>query len=177
MTQWTLLVDEARADDLAAARMRERWLRRQATEAATLVGTLLDLAESGTAVSVALAGGRRHDGRIVALGHDVVVLADRDTVVAINLGAVTVVRPHPGQDARPATGDRAAALDLRFVELLARLAGDEPEVAIALVGGDALAGSLLAAGADVITLRLAPGRDGIAYCASPSVASARFRSG
>jgi hypothetical protein len=78
---------------------------------------------------------------------------------------------------RPASGDRPAALDLGFVELLGRIAGEEPEVAIALVGGDVLAGTLLAAGADVITLRLAPGRDGIAYCSAASVASARFRSG
>jgi hypothetical protein len=174
-TDWSRLLDEARADSQAAARAQERWLRQQATESATLVGTLLDLAERGTAVSVTV-GGRRHDGRIVAIGHDLVALADRDAIVAVRTDAITIVRPQPGQPSVVASGDRPATLDLRLAELLGRLAGDEPAVSIAL-GGDVVSGVLVAAGDDVVTLRVAPGADGLVYASVMSTTSVRFRSG
>ncbi len=175
--RWERLLDEAKADELAHARVRERWLQRQATDVATLVGTLLDLAESGTGLAISVLGGRRHDGVPVGLGHDVVVVADRGDHVAIRLGAVTVVRPSPGAGASTATGSRAAALDLSFVELVARMVDEQPDAAVALVTGEVVAGDLLAVGTDVLTLRVAPGRDGIAYCSASAVASVRFRSG
>lgn len=175
--QWDRLLDDARADALAEARVRERWLRRQASESATLLGTLLDLAESGAGLSITTRGGRRHDGRLVGLGHDVVLLVERGEHVVIPLGAVILVRPTPGSRVGTATGARAAALDLHFVELLARVVDQQPEVAVALDTGEVLAGSLLAAGEDVLTLRLAPGADGLAYCSAAAVSSARLRSG
>lgn len=152
-------------------------MRRQATERATFVGTLLDLAEAGVGVTVWVVGGRRHDGAPVGLGHDMVVLVERGDHVVVQLTAVTLVRPQPGSGAPAASGDRAAALDLRFVELLARLVDGQPDVAIALVSGDVLAGSLLAVGDDVLSVRLAPGADGLAYCPASAVSSVRFRSG
>jgi hypothetical protein len=76
-----------------------------------------------------------------------------------------------------AAGDRDAAVDSTFVELVARLAVDEPEVALTLVTGETLAGSLVAVGVDVLTLRVAPGPTGLLYCSAPSIASVRFRSG
>lgn len=171
------LLDDARSDLLAQARVRERWLRRQAADAATLIGTILDLAESGAGITVAVAGGRRHDGRVVGLGHDVVLLEDRAEHTAVRAGAISVVRPRPGSSAAVATGDRAAALDIGFVELLARVVDDHPDVAVALVSGDTVAGSLLGVGSDVLTVRVAPGPDGIAYCSASAVASVRFGSG
>lgn len=174
---WEQLLDEARSDLLAQERARERWLRRQATESATLVGTILDLAESGTSLSLSTVGGRRHDGRVVGLGADVVVLEDRGAHTAVRVAALAVVRPQPGSGAAIATGDRMAALDLDFVELLGRVVDDQPEVAIALLTGEVLSGTMLGVGTDVITVRLAPGRDGIAYCSPSTVASVRFRSG
>ena len=175
--QWERLLDDARSDALTQARVRERWLRRQATESATLVGTLVDLAESGVALSVTLVGGRRHDGVAVGLGHDVLVLLDRGEHVAVRLGSVTLIRPGPGSAVDRASGDRAAAIDLGFVELLGRMVDERPEVGVALVTGETLAGSLLAVGSDLLTLRLAPGADGIAYCSAAAVSSVRFRSG
>jgi hypothetical protein len=176
-TDWSRLLDEARAGSMAAARTRERWLRRQATETATLVGTLLDLAEHGTSVSVATTAGRRHDGRIVAIGPDLVALSDRDAVVAVRIDAIAIVRPQPGATAGAATGDRPAALDLLFTELLGRLAGDGFEVSIAFAGGDPVSGVLVAAGDDVATQRVAPGADGLVYASLASTTSVRFRSG
>jgi hypothetical protein len=174
---WQRLLDDARSDELAQSRARERWLRQQATEDATLVGTLFDLAEAAIAVSVALRGGRRHDGTIEGLGTDVVVLDERGDHVAVRLAAAVTIRPQPGRAAGPATGARAAALDLTFVELLARLAPDRPDVALALITGDLVTGALIATGSDVVTVRVAPGVDGVVYCPSTSIASARFRSG
>lgn len=171
------LLDEAKADAHAQARARERWLRRQAAESATFIGALLDLAESGTAVSVSTVGGRRHDGEVVGLGVDAVVLGDRGEHVVVRMPAITMVRPRPGSGAGVPGGDRPAALDLTFVELLARLVDDAPEVAASLVTGEVLAGTLLAVGVDVLSIRLAPGADGIAYCPPSALSSARLRSG
>ena len=43
---------EARVDEAARTRSRERWLRRQAEESGTLAGVLADLLEAGRAVVV-----------------------------------------------------------------------------------------------------------------------------
>jgi hypothetical protein len=174
---WELLLDEARADGEAQARARERWLRLQATVSATMLGTLVDLAEAGAGVTIWLRGGRRHEGVPVGLGADFVVVLDRREHVTVRLGAVSVVRPRPGQRGGAATGDRPAALDLCLVELLARLAGGRPEVAIAVGDADLLRGTLEAVGADVLTVRVAPGDDGVAYCSADAVSSVRFLSG
>ena len=175
--QWEGLLDEARADELAAARVRERWLRQQATESATLLGTLLDLAESGAGINISVRGGRRHDGRLVGLGHDLAVVIERGSHVVLRLAAVTVVRPSPGSGAAAASGTRTATLDLHFGELLARVVDDQPDVAVSLESGEVLTGALLAAGEDVLTLRLAAGADGLAYCSTAAVSSVRLRSG
>lgn len=175
--QWDRLLDETRADTQSQQRVRERWLRRQAQESATLVGTLVDLAEAGAGVSIGMIGGGRHDGVPVGLGVDFVVLDDRGEHVTIRIPAITLVRPHPGAGVPVATGDRAAALDLTFVELLARLVAGQPEVAVAVMSGEVVSGTMLSVGTDVVTLRVAPGADGIAYCSATAVSSARFRSG
>lgn len=171
---WEQLLSDAKADGLAQERIRERWLRLQATESATLVGSLLDLAEAGIAVSIWLAGDRRFDGFLVGLGADVAVLADRGDHTLVRLDAVRVVRPRPGQSPRVASGDRTAALDLRLVELLAQVADGEPSVTVGFVSGETVTGTLLTVGADVLTIRLAPGPDGLAYCSAGAVASVRF---
>lgn len=174
---WERLLDDAKADAGAGARARERSLRRQATEGATLAGTLLDLAESGAAVSLWTVAGRRLEGALLAVGTDFVLLADRGDHVAVRLDAVTAVRPHPGQGAGPASGDRAAELDLTLVELLGRLVDDRPEISTGATGGEGVAGTLEAVGADVLTVRVAPGPDGLVYSSADRCASVRFRSG
>jgi hypothetical protein len=171
------LLDEARTDGLAESRTRERWLRHQATATATLLGSLLDLAETGASVAVSLLGGRRHDGRLVGVGDDVVVLVERSEHVVVRTEAIALVRTAPGTTAGPAAGARPAALDLHAGELLARLADGAPDVALALVSGDVVGGRLLAAGADVLSVRVADGDAGIVYCPLRSVGSARLRSG
>jgi hypothetical protein len=175
--RWEELLDDARADDLAQARTRERWLRQQAATSATVLGTLLDLAERGAVVAISVLGGRRLDGRVLALGHDVVLLAERDDRVIVALASVVTFRPAPGAGGHVATGDRPAAVDVGLAELLARVAADEPDVAVTLVTGDALNGRLLAVGADVVSIRVAAGDAGVAYCSTSAVSSVRLRSG
>jgi len=176
--RWEELLDDARADDVAAGRSRARWLARQAEESATFVGVLLDLAEHGYGLVLTCAGGRRVDGVVRALGVDVVVLDDRaGDVVVVPVAAIAVVRPAPDVETVAAAGRRTPTLDVRHEELLGRLVDDRPDVSIALVTGDAVAGTLVAVGADVLTVRVADGGAGLAYVALSSVASTRFRSG
>jgi hypothetical protein len=160
------LLDEARAGDASAARVRERWLRRQAEDGATLAGTLLDLAERGAPVSVRTTTGRTSHGAIAAVGTDFVVLQSeegRDT--CLRLQAVAAVRPAVGERHAVATGDRLAPLDLLLVEVLAGLAPDRPRLVV-LAGGDLVAGELRAVGVDVVTLRLDGDRPSLCYIAA-----------
>jgi hypothetical protein len=176
VTDWQALLDEATSGEQASTRGRERSLRRQATEEATVVGTLLDLAESGARISVSMGPGRRVEGVPVGVGSDVVVLHDRGEHVAVRVDAIAIVRPAPGQRVVAATGDRPAAMRLRFVELLARLADARPEVAVVLDTGETLAGTLVAVGADVLTVQVGAEGD-LAYSSVARCASVRFRSG
>ena len=96
---WAALADvargaaEARARDAADARVRERWLRRSAEEEAELAGVLLDLAEGGVAAAVTTSSGRRHAGRVAAVGADfVAVRTDGDRTTLVALAALASVR-------------------------------------------------------------------------------------
>lgn len=172
------LLDTTRADAGAADRSRARWLARQAEESATLVGTLIDLAEHGHALAMSCIGGRRVDGAVRAIGTDVVVVDDRaGDVVAVRLAAIALVRPAPDVAAVVAAGARTPALDITFAELLGRTVDDRPEVSVALVTGGVVGGVLVAVGVDVATVRVADDAGGLAYVALSSVASTRFRSG
>jgi hypothetical protein len=174
------LIDAARGDEAASARARERWLARQAEASATLVGSLVDLAEAGAPIAITCVGARTITGTMRAVGTDVVVVAERggDSVL-VRIGAIALVRPAPGgAPVDAARGDRAAALDLTLVELLDRLAGERPDVAVSLDTADVVSGALVAVGADVLTVRLAAGDGGVAYVSASSVSSVRLtRSG
>ena len=137
-------------------RARQRWLEQQAAEAATLTGTLLDMAEGEAPVTV-LSPQRRFSGRLVGVGADLCVLEASARVTVIALRQVIAVRPHPGATPRPrtASGDRAVHLTMTFRNALAAMAMDVSPVRIALAGTETLTGELTGAGDDVITLRLA----------------------
>jgi hypothetical protein len=157
---------EARVDDAARQRSRERWLRQAAEEGATLAGVLADLGERGTPVAVRTSRGRQHRGRVRTLGVDFVALttvAVGDVLVA--LPAVASVRTRPGD--APATGDRgdrAAGRDLRLADVLAGLAADrERALVVSLDGGDAVAGELRAMGRDVLVVRVEGEAPSVAY--------------
>lgn len=172
------LLDEARAGDTGTARARERWLQRQAEEGATLAGTLLDLAERGSAVAVRTTAGRVTYGAVVAVGTDFVVVRGEDRRDScVRLAAVATVRPQVGERHVSATGDRPAPLDLFLVEVLAGLAPGRPRVVLVTTGGELLAGELRAVGADLVTLRLDGDRRPLCYVPAGAVDEAVIERG
>jgi hypothetical protein len=142
---------EARVDEAAVARARERWLRQQAGEEATLVGVLLDLAERGSAVLVEVAGGRRHRATVTAVAEDFVALrTDQGTDALVAHGGVAAVSPL--DDVAP-TGDRPRPLDMTLHEALVALAGERRRVLVVGRDGSTRAGELTSVGRDVVVLR------------------------
>lgn len=141
-----------RVRDAAAARRRTHWLVRQSEEAGTFAGVLADLAERSEPLVCTTRHGRRHIGQLHALGADfVAVRSGRGGLVLVALDALAFVRTHPG--AAPVTGDRALRLERRFVDVLAELSGDRPDVVVA-TGNAEVRGELRAVGRDVVTLRV-----------------------
>lgn len=142
-----------RVDDATAERSRTAWLARQATEEATLAGTLLELAEQGAEVVLRLRAGAglEAEGTIAALGADVVVLDRTPTgTVLVPLGAVASVRA--GGRARRVWGDRSPASATTLHDLLSAWSPERPELSVH-TAGTVINGELSGVGLDVITLR------------------------
>lgn len=143
---------DAVVDEAARQRTRQRWLRAQADEEASLVGTLLDLAERGRVVTLDL-GEHRVRGRIVGIGGDFLALrSDRDQHVLVRTNAVEVVRGEPG--AAAVTGDRTAVVEAGLAGVLGPLAAERPEILVRTTAGTVVCGELRSAGIDVVQLRL-----------------------
>jgi len=138
-------------DEAAAARARERWLRQQAGEEATLVGVLLDLAERGTAVVVESAGGRRQRATITAVAEDFCALrTDQGGDALVAYAGVDSVAP---LDDVASSGDRPRALDMTLIEAIAVMAAERPRVLVVARDGTSRAGELTSVGRDVVTMR------------------------
>jgi hypothetical protein len=149
------LVDEGRLGQSSEARERERLLQRMAQDNASLAGTLLDLAERQSVVSVRTDAGRAHHGVVVAVGADFFVLrSDQGLRTHLRTAVVTTVRPHRHERHAPASGDRPPPLNLLLGEVLADVAGDRPRVTIVTRGAEVVSGELAAAGTDLLTVRL-----------------------
>lgn len=161
---------EARVDEAARRRSRERWLLQQAEEEGTFAGVLADLAERGTQVVVQTRSGGRHVGIVGAVGADfVAVRGARGADALVRVDVIAAVRTQPGE--RSTAGDRLLDARLTLAEVLARLAGERERVTLVLDGADAVAGTLRSVGADVVTLRLDGGGPmAIAYVRLPAVA-------
>jgi hypothetical protein len=168
---------EARARDAVDARVRERWLRRQAEEQATFEALLVDLAEREVAVVVTTTDNRRHIGPIEAVGADFVALrvsGGRTTVVALRfVGAVSVASRGEGA----ASGDRedrsSRSVTVTLAEVLAHAVGHRPRVRVH-AGDAAVAGELRSVGTDVVSLRTDGDPPATAYLSLPSVSEASF---
>jgi hypothetical protein len=166
LTRWAAT---ARVEEAVAARSRERWLRRQAEEEATLAGVLCDLAERRIPVVVQTSSGRRHRGTVGAVGRDfcVLVVGDgRELLVA--LAAVSVLRPEPG--ARPPIGDRALTVELGLLDALTHLCGERARVVAVTSAGETLAGEIRSVGQDVVALALDGHRAPTAYLPAQAIA-------
>jgi hypothetical protein len=163
------LLDEARADDAGRGRGRERALRRQAEEDASLAGSLLDLAERGGPLTVLTTTGRRHSGSLLALGGDFAVVRTAAGLdVFVVLAAVASVRPGPSA---AAAGDRPTPSRTLLLDVLATAAPDRPRVSL-VVAGESLSGELRAVGTDVVTLLLDGPERATAYVAASAVSEA-----
>ena len=138
-----------------AERSRERWLRQQALDATTLSGVLVDLAERGATVGLQTANHLLR-GRLVGTGPDLAVVEDgQHCTTMVNLAALVSVDV-PGTlstNGSPLLGHRSPLLPLSFADALATLAAEILPVRLHLAGEDLL-GDLVAAGEDVLVLRL-----------------------
>jgi len=162
LARWTA---DARTDDAARSRMRERWLRQQAEEDARFAGLALDLSEAGATAALRLTSGRTVHGRIATVAKDFCVLRhDGGTATLLAFAAIATVRPEPGYRAGQAASERGSPIDATLADVLAGLAGERPRIRVVTEGGgDALAGELRSVGADVATLRLDGERGGTVY--------------
>lgn len=143
---------EARVDDAVRSRVRARWLRIQAEEEASLVGTLIDLAERGRPVVLDV-GDHRFAGTLAGIGGDfVAVRTDRGQQALVRTSAIDAVRTEPGGvDVR---GDRAPLFDLELSGVLGPIAADRPQVLARTGAGVMVRGELRSAGIDVIRVRV-----------------------
>jgi hypothetical protein len=140
-------------EQLAAQRTRRRWIGQRDVEAASLVGTLLDLAENEAAVSIRTTTGRTFTGVIRSIGDDhisVVSHGHQRTLVALR----SVVGVHvTDRQNGPATGDRVVAGE-GLPEALAWLAAHRARISVGTTGtADLVTGTLWSCGTDVCTLR------------------------
>lgn len=175
---------DARIEAAARRRARERWLRQQAEEEATLAGVLIDLGEHGAEVVVHTRPGRVHRGRVGVVGADFVALspaswasgsggraggrrADGDGAggaggeeeVLLTLDSLTSVRMQAG--ARLVTGDRPLTSRLSLAEVIVGLAAERERVVLVLAdAGESVVGTLHSVGQDMVVVRLADGRAG-----------------
>jgi len=142
---------EAIVDEAARRRARQRWLRVQAEEEASLVGTLVDLAERAQPVTVDV-GDQRLRGRVVGIGSDFLAMrTDRGQEVLVRTAAVDALRAEPGEPA--VVGDRAALVDVALAAVVGPLAADRPEVLVRTRAGTVVRGELRSAGTDVLRVR------------------------
>jgi hypothetical protein len=163
---YAALADESRAADAAQRRAQTRWLHQQLAEEATLASTLVDLAESGSLVSVRSRSGRQYRGAVQSVGGDFAVVGD----AWIRLDAIVAVRSDPTRRAGAAAGERASTRPTRLVDALADIAPDRPTIVVVPVGGEPLRGELRAVGLDVVTLTLDGDPDSRCYVALDALA-------
>jgi hypothetical protein len=159
------LVGDTRAADAARSRARERSMRQQEAETATLAGVLLDLAEQRIGVAIRTTWGRSHHGQIAAVGRDFVHLRTTGgTNVYLSASAIAVLRRLPGQQASEAIGARPGVANTTLAAFLSGLAPERPLVSVTVEGEPSvLTGELRAVGTDVVTLRLHGAPSVVAY--------------
>ena len=142
---------DAMVDEAARQRTRQRWLRIQAEEEASVLGALVDLAERGRPVVLDV-GDHRIRGAVVGIGADfLAVRSDRGQDVLVRTAAIEVVRAEPGE--RAVVGDRAALVEVALGAVVGPLAAERPDVVVRTRSGQVVRGELRSAGTDVVRLR------------------------
>lgn len=142
---------DAMVDEAARQRTRQRWLRVQAEEEASVLGTLVDLAERARPVVLDI-GQQRIRGAVVGIGADfLAVRSDRGQDVLVRTAAVEMVRAEPGE--RAVVGDRAVLVEVALAAVVGPLAAERPDVVVRTRSGQVVRGELRSAGTDVVRLR------------------------
>lgn len=144
---------ELRSGDAARVRRRQFWLERVASEQATFVGMLTDLAEATSEVVLETTAGRRHTGSVKAVGHDFCAISEHRRWAFLALRSLAVIRSTEGA-AVVASGDRTADVDLTLLEALADQLEDRPRVVVWLDSGQHVQGELAAVGQDLISVKI-----------------------
>lgn len=165
------LTDQASLREAIASREEERSRRDRAVDVATWEGTLRDLAERRARLVVHTAGDRTHRGSLIAVGIDhVAIRLANGTTVLVASDTVRSVRPEPGSVANVATGDRERSQDRTLVEALGRIAEERPTVVVALRDlTDALTGTIIGLGEDIISLRVEGFDASVVYVPAPAL--------
>lgn len=163
-------VADARVDDAALGRARERWLREVAEQEATLSGLLADLAERRVAVTLRATTGRRHHGTVHVIGTDFVGLRTASgSEVLLAFHAVGSLRTAPAVEVT--LGDRTVVTELRLTDVLSGLAEDRERVLLVTrAGDDVIAGTVRSVGHDVVVVRMDGERASTAYVPTAAVA-------
>jgi hypothetical protein len=144
---------DERIESAARSRARERWLRQQQAEEARFAGVALDLAERQAPVLIRTTAGNHYNGTIVGVGGDFIAVRGKARQVALlRLDAVATLRPEKAT--QPATGDRPGPVIISLTDTLVAMAADRPRLRLVVGPGDGVSGELVAAGLDVLTLRL-----------------------
>ena len=159
------LGDDARHRSEVRSRADYRRRMATATELATFVGTLRDLAERTVPMAIRTSSSRIHRGALVGVGIDHLAVRRVDGSIAlVAFDTVRAVRPDPGARLPAAMGDRPGAQDRTLLEALDRLIADDHEVVVLLRDvDDPLRGEVLGLGEDVLTLRLSREGRGAVY--------------
>lgn len=143
---------ETRVDEAVRTRVRAHWLRVQAEEEASFVGTLVDLAERGRPVGLDV-GDHRLRGVLRGIGGDFVAMrTEQGQQVLARMEAIDAVRSEPGGiDVR---GDRSPLLDLELAGVLGPVAADRPLVLVRTTSEVIVRGELRSSGSDVVRIRV-----------------------
>ena len=180
LERWTA---ELRAREAADARVRERWLRTQAQEDASLAQVLAGLAERRAEVAVTTTAGHQATGTLVAIGADFVALvgaAGRTTLVPMRAllwareasgGRAGASAMTLGPDPSPveagyalgAGGGAGGGSGASLVDVLSHAAANRPRLTLHAQGAT-LAGELRSVGVDFLAVdTTSSGREGLAY--------------
>ena len=145
-------VADAAARETAESRKRSRRLLQQASEDATFVGTLVDLAEREADLAVVTSDGTTIVGRIAVVGLNFVAIAGRNGRTSfVPTASIAAVRAQPGTRELVVAGERAAPMPASLTAVLVELAAERVRVRITSAG-HSVVGELRAAGNDVLVV-------------------------
>lgn len=147
--QW---VADAAAKEAASSRVRSRRLLQQASEDATFVGTLVDLAEREGDLAIVTSDDSSVVGRIAVVGGDFVVVVGRNGRTSfVPTAAIAAVRAQPGTRETVVAGDRAAPLSAKLAAVVSELAAERVRVHVT-TARHSVVGEMRAAGDDVLVV-------------------------